>query len=567
MRKKSIIKLACLSIIALACSKNEILNPDSLMNEESVYFKRAEAPEFTTAHDIQLNELAQSLNQAVRANAAMRKFIHTEALLRFDGDYEFLINKAVDKPVEATDEFVATRSSASMPTFGEMIRDYLPKTKSDTDLLAALQEQYPDLQVAVPVHAEDWDPEKYIPAIVFEPEDYEENETLTIPGYDSEGNYIEVDAINEPDVPVIVISHNEGTERMSSVREFIPIEMDLELMAPTNLTGTVSNSCIVLSWQYAGLSDGFEVWRKGPGDATFLMRERLFGRLNRGYQDSQVVVGGTYQYYVTAYNLNGSSAPSNYITVSGVEVVEPLTSFKVIPSGLQLECEWTHGQVPYADVVIEHKGPYASNYTTLRRVTDWSTNYCFTPSNRGKRHDFRIYRENGNSQSDALTDYIYPPYRNTNEASYVYLKKIEYPGGLEGWFRGDAEFDIVITYYNSLTNSIQVDSLFLRTPSGADLSVLLKDWRCHDAEKDWYSLISIHMVEQDPGTQIEVSLNAKKGSKRKSGIISEIVAQIKHVILDEDDNCGSRDLYYYDNPEQVLQFPSEGVSITISENP
>ncbi len=85
MRKKSIIKLACLSIIALACSKNEILNPDSLMNEESVYFKRAEAPEFTTAHDIQLNELAQSLNQAVRANAAMRKFIHTEALLRFDG--------------------------------------------------------------------------------------------------------------------------------------------------------------------------------------------------------------------------------------------------------------------------------------------------------------------------------------------------------------------------------------------------------------------------------------------------------------------------------------------------
>ncbi|MBQ4388662.1 MAG: hypothetical protein II824_01640 [Bacteroidales bacterium] len=59
----------------------------------------------------------------------------------------------------------------------------------------------------------------------------------------------------------------------------------------------------------------------------------------------------------------------------------------------------------------------------------------------------------------------------------------------------------------------------------------------------------------------------KKGSKRKSGIISEIVAQIKHVILDEDDNCGSRDLYYYDNPEQVLQFPSEGVSITISENP
>ena len=79
--------------------------------------------------------------------------------------------------------------------------------------------------------------------------------------------------------------------------------------------------------------------------------------------------------------------------------------------------------------------------------------------------------------------------------------------------------------------------------------------------------MSIYAVEQDPGDKIEVSLNAKKGSKRKNRIISEIVALIKHVILDEDDNCGSRDLYYYDNPEQVLQFPSEGVSITISENP
>ena len=339
------------------------------------------------------------------------------------------------------------------------------------------------------------------------------------------------------------------------------------LSSPTNLTATATNNGIVLSWVYFGDCVGYQVWRKGLGDTQFVQIATLHGFTNCGYQDTQVNAGATYQYYVRAFDLNAVSLPSEQVTVVAPSSVSPLTSFRVVPSGLQIECEWTHGQTDYADVVIEHKGPNDAAYSVLNRTTNWNTNYCFTPSDRGKRHNFRAYRDNGNSQSSALTDYIYPPYRNTNTASYVYLKKIEYPRGLEGWLRGDAEFDIVVTYYNTVTNSIQVDSLFLRTPSGADLSVLLKDWRCHDVDKDWYSLISIHMIEQDPGDQIELSLNAKKGSKRESGIISELVGIIKHVIQDEDDNCGSRDLYYYDNPAQILQFPLEGVSITISETP
>ena len=35
---------------------------------------------------------------------------------------------------------------------------------------------------------------------------------------------------------------------------------------------------------------------------------------------------------------------------------------------------------------------------------------------------------------------------------------------------------------------------------------------------------------------------------------------------DEDDVCGSVDLYYYDNPERVLEFPMEGVTVTLSEH-
>ena len=297
----------------------------------------------------------------------------------------------------------------------------------------------------------------------------------------------------------------------------------------------------------------------------------LAGIFNRSYQDTAVIAGYTYQYYVTAFSFDGSvSKPSNYVTVTAPAVVTPLTSFKVIPSGLDLECAWTHGQVPYADVVIEHKGPDDSAYSTLHRITDWRTNYCFRPTTsvRGRRHDFRIYRDNGISQSDALTDFIYPPYRNTKDVSRVYIKKIEYDKKIEGWLQGQAEFDIVATYLNTLTGAVQADSLFVQTKSGAALNgVLLKEWRCFDADKDWYSLISIHVIEQDPGDNTSVSLDVKSTVKSPDGLnTGTITSTYTHVMKDKDDYCGVRDLYYYDNPETVLQFPMFGVKLTLSEN-
>lgn len=65
---------------------------------------------------------------------------------------------------------------------------------------------------------------------------------------------------------------------------------------------------------------------------------------------------------------------------------------------------------------------------------------------------------------------------------------------------------------------------------------------------------------------MEMNLNVKKTTKDSNGIITEIAGVIRQIIRDEDDNCGSRDLYYYDNPEQVMPFPLEGVVVTISEN-
>ena len=549
--------MSVLCVMAVSCNKVSSVSMEGVDSElEKSSLRHVEEPVFASNHDVLLSQMAKLVNKSVRENSGMRRFIHSETMKRFDGDYEFLIKDAKDKPVVTSSTTKAGSDSYDM-TFGTLLQSYLPETKSGANLLDELQEQYPDLQVAVPIHAQEWDPETYIPAVVFEPEDYDDANTLVVPGYDAEGHYIEVDATNAPDVPVIVISHNEGICYVPS-DGFNPGPLPTELDPPTNLTGMPTNSGIVLSWEYADDCIGYQVWRKGQSDTQFVNIANVLGQTNKGYQDTQVTASATYQYYVVSYSFRVTSQPSNYITVVGPDVVDPLASFKVIPSGMQLECEWAHGQVPYADVVIEYKGPEDTSYSTLHRTTDWSTNYCFTPTDRGRRHNFRAYRDNGNSQSDALTDFIYPPYRNTNSASYVYLKKIEYPLGLEGWLRGDAEFDIVVTSYNTVTNTMHKDSLFLRTPSGANLSVLLKDWRCHDVDRDWYSLISIHMIEKDLGSSMEMNLNVKKATKGSNGIIAEVAGILKYIIRDEDDICGSRDLYYYDNPEQVLPFPLEG---------
>lgn len=567
MKKSLLYSIAILSVIGTGCAK--LQEESSFVTETSVYFPKSDEPLFVSSHDIQMNDLAKAVNLALRSDSGMREFVHSESLLRFDGDYDFLLSRAMDKPV--ADSGSKTRSGSGAVTFGEMLEGYLPETRSGEDFLASIQELYPDLQVAIPVHAEEWDPATYTPAVVFLPEDYKEFVTQVVPGYDAEGDYIEVDAIHAPDVPVIVISHNERMERMPNDVDGLsgsPVSPPPpSLSAPTNLTASTTNNGIVLSWQFSGGGRGFKVWRKGAGETSYTTIATLPGLTNLGYQDTSVQSGYTYQYYVTSYYESYNSSPSNIVTAVAPVQVSALTSFKVLPSGLNLNCEWAHGQASYADVVVEHKGPYDSNFSQLVRKTDWGTNYVFTPSNRGMRHEFRAYRDNGNSQSDALTDYVYPPYRNTAAISNVYVKKIKYSGMIEGWLQGEAEFDIIATYYNEQTQKVCADSMFVRTESEAILNGrLLKRWAFLDAEKDWYSVVTIHMIEQDPGDDMDFSLAAKSSFKLFNIVSVETETKYTHKGRDDDDECGHVDLYYFDNPEMTLQFPNYSVELTISQN-
>ena len=110
-------------------------------------------PTFSSSYDIGVNSLAKSLSQAVRTNESVRELIHSEASRQIHGDYEFLIKQVVDKPITVSDEQILTRAGSERLSFGELLRLYMPETRSDENVLNELMEQYPDLQISVPVHA------------------------------------------------------------------------------------------------------------------------------------------------------------------------------------------------------------------------------------------------------------------------------------------------------------------------------------------------------------------------------------------------------------------------------
>lgn len=190
--KKGYIVIMIFSLIAFPGCRIQMDETTTMDSEiqEIEYFVSAEEPEFTNTYDCQLNELAKALNLAVQASSNVRQFVRTEVMRRFDGDYDFLIDDAINKKIKFSDEMIVTRSGLSERSFGEIIRDYLPTTKSGNDILTELQKQYPDLQVAVPVHAIEWDPETYVPVVAFIPDDYDDSTTLSVPGYDANGNYV-----------------------------------------------------------------------------------------------------------------------------------------------------------------------------------------------------------------------------------------------------------------------------------------------------------------------------------------------------------------------------------------
>lgn len=87
------------------------------------------------------------------------------------------------------------------------------------DELTELTKIKKDLNIAIPANIEKWNTTNQAPVVTYIPTSYKENKTETVLGFDFNEKKYSIDAINEPDVPVIVVGRNERVDENNNVRK------------------------------------------------------------------------------------------------------------------------------------------------------------------------------------------------------------------------------------------------------------------------------------------------------------------------------------------------------------
>ena len=104
----SIAICAILFFFFQSCSKQEQVNDIIPSQEENIASK--------TEYDQRVESLALALNKALSSNTQLRGLIKEEVNLKFDGDYDVLVNSIASKPLS-----INTKGESSTVTVGDYI--------------------------------------------------------------------------------------------------------------------------------------------------------------------------------------------------------------------------------------------------------------------------------------------------------------------------------------------------------------------------------------------------------------------------------------------------------------
>ena len=267
-----------LFIFALvSCDKNDITTDETLTNKDVLYAK--------TEYNIDMRDFAMVVNKAIKSNKSFRKLVREEALKKVDGDYDIILSKVMEKQVTHNDDESGINPQNKIKS-NFTLRDLLEDTYLDLGkenklqgikakqmmkslgtrqnasavqqtLIEELIEDYPNLQISVPFHAEYLEDENYIPPVVFLPEEYDEKNTKSLPAI-KDGNFYEQDAQNIPDDAFLVLDINE---RVQVLHE------NVTPPTPLAFSGTINDFGISLSWTMPNETNetnttGYKIYRK-----------------------------------------------------------------------------------------------------------------------------------------------------------------------------------------------------------------------------------------------------------------------------------------------------------------
>ena len=447
--------------------------------------------------------IAKAVRSALANNTQARELVHSMALEMKDGDYDILLGDIIPRKVEVSDPMLFTKGCERI-SFGTLLNAYFDApeiiTKSTSEsIIQELQESYPLMQISVPVHADEWNPDTYMPVVCYLPYDYDESSSEYVPGFDVNGNYVELDSYVEPDQPVIVISRNE---RGGDSPRLVVVS------APTNLDTLVTETSIVLTWHWVSGANGYKIWRKGPSESVFSQVGLSYGIYNSSFEDVNISTLSYYQYYVTAYSevtdstgftIQYESEPSSVVNVRapGRPPRPDNLSLTMVTSSKAL-LMWQNNPQTNSIVKVDYMVPGAVNQFTSHGIlsngeSDYIANLPYT----GRRHVFKVYRSNLMGNSDPQYDFCYRPYRDINSNSSVYVKKLSYTGNIENWAQGVPEFKLKVYYCNeNITTNVQEVDLTFSSAKKKEQSFsgkLAYTWSVTNYLKDWYSSLYLYL--------------------------------------------------------------------------
>lgn len=545
--------------------------------------------------DEDFRDLARVLSIGVKENVSLRTLLKTEALLKFDGDYDILLNKIKNEGISTSrgqqtlTEYLGSiylrlnlspkfsggdgngtggTGSTSFPTkvtYTSTNPTGIPQISNPSDIIPYLISAYPDIQISIPVRAVNWEVNTYTPICTYVPDDYNEPTTLTVEGFDN-GISVAVDAVNEPNEPVIVVSNSERMYNSESLITTVP-------NVSIQLSGQATPIGLALSWSIINPNnehiEGYVLYRLSYSSNQFIAIKTIWDKNQLVYFDNNVLGNETYSYYLVAFNAAGFSNPSNTIIINSPTMPPPAASFSAnhYRQG-EIELRWSYPQNNFIQNAKLYKRVIGiDNDYRLIGTFSTSVNYLIDNSiSAGRISLYKLELVNFQGNSSPTYDFVDVPFRNINESRTFILTNITYDKNkkseIEGWLRGEPEFEINVARagQTGIATLVQKQVFCQMTGKSTGFNKPILSWK----PGDWAEILTFEVVEIDGGPKIDLTLNAGfdfKDSLQTTFLKGGADISFGDITNTKNEHVGSREIPYRGNIGPIIQYPTGGVTI------
>lgn len=309
--------LIILSVMIISCNKDV----------ETIAFKNN--TETYSVH--QKNEMISSYAQILAAslnNTDLRNLIKSEADIQFDGDYDILTSHLHKK----------TFSLENVSVKSHLINNGIFTRSNENgfhgnlnELLTVIQKEFPNLQISIPIHCDEWNTNDYIPLVAYLPYDFDDQVATEVEAFDVNGNVHILSLEEEPEFPIIVVSISERVDKEENILAY-NLSYGIDVSTKSNLNNVddislihSSSGSVFLSWTPLSSTGKYEVWRMNDNQSVF-SRVATLDISENSYKDVGLTNGLKYHYKIRVVNGDEEYPFSQIITTTASErsLGEPL---------------------------------------------------------------------------------------------------------------------------------------------------------------------------------------------------------------------------------------------------